>query len=383
MASTRTRSTIKVGRFWYALVVFVLLATACGGSEPNGAAGEPEAPGEASPDTPTEPSGTAAETGEAWDDVVAAAEEEGAVMLYSSMPVEEGNQLIQAFSEEYPGIDVEFSRQGSSDTITKFETEVQAGRNVVDVIEHSLEEPFHDWKDRDLLLQADLPEAPELTRDEFFDPDGYWWYHGLQGYAIMYNTNNVSDDEAPQSWEDFLDSRWENRLGISPPWLGGPTLIWSYFLREELGLTDFPERFAALDPLVTSGHGDLLDAVIRGEVDAAPMLSYRIVQSRQADAPVRAFYPDEGFSVSGRVMGIAADAPHPNAGKVLTNWFLSQRGQQLLAELVGVNPLRDDVELPPEMDDYSGKNFFTFTPSEIEEARAEIVEEWERALGAG
>ena len=106
----------------------------------------------------------AATVSDNWDEVVAAAQEEGQVMLSASMPVEEGNRLLAAFNEDYPDIKVEFARQGTSDTIEKFETESAAGINNVDVLEHSLHAPFIAWADEGLMASTDLPEAANLAQ---------------------------------------------------------------------------------------------------------------------------------------------------------------------------------------------------------------------------
>ena len=62
-------------------------------------------------------------------------------------------------------------------------------------------------------------------------------------------------------------------------------------------------------------------------------------------------------------MGVAAEAPHPNAARVLTNWFMSQKGQQVMTETIGVHPVVNGVTLPPTMESYEGLKFETFVHS--------------------
>ena len=111
----------------------------------------------------------------------------------------------------------------------------------------------------------------------------------------MYNSNLVTPQEAPKTWTDLLDPKWRGRIAISPPWLGGPTLVWAYFLKDNLGLDDYATKFGEQEPLVTNGHGEVVDAVVRGEVAVAPMLDYQSAQATMSGAPVTTFYPTDGF----------------------------------------------------------------------------------------
>jgi iron(III) transport system substrate-binding protein len=353
----------SLGRSLALLVASAVLITSCGSG------GDTEAP-------------TAPAVSDDWEQVVAAAREEGQVRLTSSMPVEEGNQLLAAFNEDYPDIKVEFTRQSTSDMIEKFETETSAGINNADVLENSLHAPFIAWAEQGLLAPADLPEAQNLAKPDYQDSGGQWFFHGLQGYGIMYNSNAVTAAEAPKTWTDLLDPKWRGRITISPPWGGGPALVWAYFLQNKLGLDDYATKFGEQRPLVAGGHGEAVDAVVRGEADVAPMLDYQSYQANVSGAPVTTFYPTDGFPVDPRVMAITANAKNPNAARVLTDWFLSEKGQKVMAETIGVHPVVNGVPLPPGMESYEGLTFETFDPVEVGEAREGLVDEWEQALGA-
>ena len=67
-------------------------------------------------------------------DLVAAANEEGTVTLYSSQGLDQLNALGDAFEEQYPEIDVEVVRGVDGDIIPRLETEMSTGTSGADLV---------------------------------------------------------------------------------------------------------------------------------------------------------------------------------------------------------------------------------------------------------
>lgn len=313
-----------------------------------------------------------------WSEVVKAAEEEGALTWYTSMPVEEATKVLEKFEESYPSIKTELARSGTGAGIEKFETEVAAGVNQVDVIQVALLAPYEEWKKNGLISKVDLPAAKDIPA-EYQDPDGYWYVQAIMAYMLMYNSNAVSEAEAPQKWEELLDPKFKGRVGMNPPWRSGAPTEWAYMLENELKVPDFLDRWAAQDPLLSSGHGDLADAIVRGEIDLAPMLDYQFYASNKSGAPVGATYP-EGTIANPRMLGVVAEAPHPNAARLFVNWTLTLEAQQFLADLMGSGPVHPDVKVAAPMQTLEGKKVFFHDPADIAAAQDDILSRWEKKL---
>ena len=49
------------------------------------------------------------------------------------------------------------------------------------------------------------------------DADGYYTAARLVGVGIAYNTVNVTPEEAPKSWNDLLDPKWNDQIVMSDP----------------------------------------------------------------------------------------------------------------------------------------------------------------------
>ena len=75
-----------------------------------------------------------AEAEAALTELVAAAEEEGSVTIYSSQGLDQLNALAAAFQEKYPGVSVEVVRGTDGDTIPRVDTELATNTSGGDLV---------------------------------------------------------------------------------------------------------------------------------------------------------------------------------------------------------------------------------------------------------
>lgn len=60
----------------------------------------------------------------------------------------------------------------------------------------------------------------------YIDPDGYYTAARLVGVGIACNITAVSADEAPRTWEDLLDPKWNDQIVMSDPGTADTTVYW-------------------------------------------------------------------------------------------------------------------------------------------------------------
>src|SRR3546814_6899266 len=97
----------------------------------------------------------------------------------------------------------------------------------------------------------------------------------------------------------------------------------------------------AQNPFFLLRSTDIRDRVMSGEFPIA-VLGYppRAYQVRD-QIDMKASFPSEGVVVAGNYGGILADAPHPNAAKLWTDFLFSQKGQEILVRLEAIGSLRE------------------------------------------
>lgn len=256
------------------------------------------------------------------------ARKEGSVVLYTSLATTESRPLAAAFEKKY-GIKVELWRAISDKIVQRTVTEGRARRFAVDVIETN--GPEVEMIAREKLLSeffspylADLPPAAVA-------PNRLWVSDRLELYVVAYNTNKVKREDLPKHFEGFLDPKWKGRLGIEATdseWMGAIVKK----LGSERGMKLF-EKLAEMHLDVRTGHVLLAEMVAAGEVPVALSAYHANAESLKRRGGPIDWIPIEPVVARPQAIGVAKNAPHPNAALLFADYVLSPEGQGLLNSL--------------------------------------------------
>lgn len=305
-----------------------------------------------------------------WDAVVAAAEDEGEVLLYSTQHPDNLERLETAFEAAHPEIDLEFVRGTDVEINPRVETEAQTGKGTADV--HVTSDAA--WAERaaesgDLSTPVVGPafDDPEYDRDASIMGDSLF----LASAAVMsmgWNTDAVP--EGLDSVEDLLDPRFTGKVGVVDP-SGFASVVDEYrFFESQWGDGDFNERLAELEPRVYPSVLGIAQALSSGEISVTPMVA-PLVREVEAGAPVDWALPEPAWGVpyAGHVL---ASSPHPNAAQVLADFIVSAEGQEALS--VGTGSVLPGVDSAiARAQDIPFPDTSTLTPEKV----AAYQQEWE------
>jgi ABC-type Fe3+ transport system substrate-binding protein len=278
-------------------------------------------------------------------DLVAAAEAEGTVTWYTTMIVDQAvRPIVAAFEAKYPKIKVEFSRAGSGDTALKIINEGQAGRMMGDVFDGTA--TFASVMPAG-AVEPYVPESAAGLGEGFKDPDGHW--HALNFYflTVVYNTDLVSAEEAPKTFEDLLDPKWKDQMvwSVVPEPVAAPGMAGNMLMSmgEEKGM-EYLDKLAAQNITnMTSSQRTVLDRVIVGDFPIGLMcFNHHVAISQDKGAPID-WIRMEPVVASASLLGLIKGGPNPNAGKLLIDFILSEEGQTVLAT-TGYLPTRPGIE---------------------------------------
>lgn len=265
--------------------------------------------------------------------LVAAATKEGEVVWYSTLIVNQiVRPMVEAFEAKYPGIKVKYSRAASSDVALKIRNEARARRLQADIFDGS--NTVFLLEDANLVAEY-RPRAAANYPEAFRDPKGQWTAANLFYWTAAYNTNLVTEADAPKTYDDLLNPRWKGKIAwtydLTP---GGPP----GFIRNILSIKGqdagmaWLKQFAAQQPVsIPAAQRVVLDKVISGEYPLAVMiLNYHAVISARQGAPVKWIKMEPLIELLSLV-SIVKDAPHPNAARLLVEFILSEEGQKIMA----------------------------------------------------
>jgi iron(III) transport system substrate-binding protein len=313
----------------------------------------------------------AAETYTPAPDLLAAARREGKVILYAANFLDTEQEVAKRFKQRF-GIDVEIIRAPTGQLITRVKTEAAANRLGADVIDIS------DRIEARRMIDVFAPYAPPNADDypaATRTGDRVWPRSG-NAWTISYNPMLVP--EPPKSWQDLATPAF-GKLGLGQTVVASGAAPWTraMFERKVLG-EDYWARQAALKPTLYPSQAPMVDAMIRGEIAVAPLVTNLAIPLARQGAPLKWLFGPEGVPATVFAAGIGRSAPHPNAAKLFLDWALSREGQELMVELGSFSALKN-APLPAGVT----ASIKTWLPSDEEHATLmrPWSEDWNRIYG--
>lgn len=272
----------------------------------------------------------------------------GPLVIYTSTPTEQMDQLVARFNATHPDIQVEYFRSGTTEVLNRLEAEFAAGAPQPDVLLIADTVVMAGLRDAGRLLP--FPEAETAGTDAaLHDPAGHFFSTKLITTGFAYNTNTVS--EPVTSWAALTDPAVAGRVTMASPLYSGAALVhvgtvvniggfgWEYF-----------EALAAGGATAGRGNGGVLNAVANGEADYGIIVDFMPLNAAAQGSPVAFVFPDEGVTAVTEPVAILATARNVEAAQAFVNWQLSEDGQRFHVEQ-GYLPLREGIARPANFPD--------------------------------
>jgi len=312
--------------------------------------------------------------------MVAAAAKEGKVVWYTSVDVKVAEAVAKAFRTEYPNIEIDVERAGSERVFQRINQEYQSAIRNVDVVNSSDASHFIFWKQQKWLGSHTPPDVKRFPA-QFRDPEGYFatWRATLS--VMGYNTKLVETKDAPAGYADLLDPKWKGKLVKSHPGYSGTSLTGTYAIVKLLGW-DYLEKLSKQGVQQLQSTTATPKSIASGErlvmVDGN---EYNMFIEIDAKSPVKIIYPKEGTPFVTSPSAIFAEAPHPNAARVLENFLFTAKIQQLTVNEGGTRSVHPDVKDPPGRTPLSAIKILTDDPVAMLPQIADIKKRYTALFG--
>lgn len=273
--------------------------------------------------------------------LVEAAKKEGALLFYTTTPTEYAKELIEPFETRY-GIKVNVWRARSEAILQRVLTEARGNRPIVDVVQ-SISPSMEALYREGVLQPVNSPHHKNLIPGSV--PAHRAWASTLQYVFVQaYNTNRVTKDEVPKSYQDLLHPRWKGRLGIESSDHEWMTSVMKD-MGEEAGLKFFRDLVKGNGLSVRTGHPLLTNLTASGELPLAlTVYQYSVEQARKKGSPIEWFAIEPAVAIADGI-GVAKKAHSPNAALLFYDYMLSPEAQRVLAR-IGYLPTSTQVDPP-------------------------------------
>ncbi|MFC1815651.1 ABC transporter substrate-binding protein [Thermodesulfobacteriota bacterium] len=276
------------------------------------------------------------------DKLIAGAKNEGKLVWYASLNLQDCTAVLRQFEKKYPFIKTALFRLNAERLLEKIFAEDRAKFYKVDAIMNG---GFRQQvtKEAGLLTKYFSPERKAFP-EGFKDPEGYWTDTFVNANVLAYNTRMVAPGDIPKSHEDLLDPKWKGKIAMS-------LKSYEWFMQmlnimgEEKGL-DFMKKLSKQKPAFRSSATTLRDMVIAGEYHMT-INTYlgRVQIFKEMGAPIE-WVPLNPVIGILHPIGVATHAPHPNAAKLFIDFVLSKEGMELISSFRRI-VTRSDVDTDP------------------------------------
>jgi iron(III) transport system substrate-binding protein len=266
--------------------------------------------------------------GQITPELVEAAKKEGEVVFYGAITVNSSKRIADLFEKKY-GIKMKHWRGDATEIVNRAVTEARAGRPTFDVTLGN-EAVMQALEEKNLLGIFDPPAAKGYPK-QFRDPQQKMTAWRVLPYGINYNHQLLKAQEAPKSFDELLAPKWKGRFGIANPGIHVTTLQFVLSLEKLYGpqWLKIVEGWSKQEPRLARSLADLIQPMTSGEV---PVTIGYIKDKFQYAGPIEYVRMDKYLASVGFV-GINRQAPHSNAARLFTDFFVSAEPQRVFGEL--------------------------------------------------
>ena len=281
------------------------------------------------------------------NEIVEGARKEGRVVFYTSLTLQEIDQVAAPFMKKYPFVKVDPFRGNSEQLLQKIAIEARAGRPQHDVAQF---DAFEEWQLQKLGLLENYksPEAKNYPA-AYKDADGAWTAVYLNYIVLGYNPKMVKEAELPKQWEDLLQPRWKgSKFAMDRDegvWYGGLSQYWGPERADK-----FMKALAGQDPSMRKGHTLIATFLSSGEFPLGLVYAHRVEEMKSKGASID-WTPLDPIIVTPNLLAMGKKTAHPNASKLFIDFLLSVEGQTILQKQQHRTPANPDLPpVSPKMD---------------------------------
>ncbi len=285
--------------------------------------------------------------------LVVSAADAAELVLYTSQPTAQMEEVLALFAESHPDIAVDMFRSGTTEVLNKLQAELAAGNPQPDILLIADSVAMEQLKQQDVLqpyAEADVSALPEGQ----YDPEMYYFGTKLITTGIIYNT--AAGVPAPTSWNDLLSAEAAGQVIMPSPLYSGAAVIHVGTVVQQDGFGwDYMQALADNGAVAGKGNGSVRDAVARGEKAYGVIIDYMAFGQKNEGSPVDFVFPEEGVSAINQPVAMLATASNVEAARAFIDFQLSQAASEQAVKQAYF-PIREGVAAPEGYPDSAALN---------------------------
>lgn len=322
---------------------------------------------------PSSSSVSAEDLPDSQSELVEMAKKEGEVVLGAGGHTREQAQLLADEFEKKYGIKVKFVRESSGDIAQKVQAQISSNSLGFDVVSMNDEGTLQEWSKEDVLTDPAVDNRDDVIAT--LAPEGDYLYLPFTWAAMGYSYNGAEIDagSAPKTWAELADA--DAKFAVADPESSGAALTFVAAM-DEID-ADLLPGLSDNEPLISDSALALTQMVSTGEADfGVPGIEADVATARAAGEPMTMGYPEGKIGVLLSFVGTLADAPHPAAARLLTQFQMSEEFQEAQTG-IGSRSVLQEAGSPEGAEPIDEDRLVVIGPEELSEQKDDLLSDFD------
>lgn len=252
------------------------------------------------------------------------------VWVYTSLYKDTISDIKGKMAKDLPNIDVQFYQAGSEEVAAKVQAESSSGKIQADVLISSDRFWYEDLAAKGTLI-AYQPVGSEKVEPHFKHPNGFYTAVSLPVMVMAYNSESVSDKDAPKSFAELRDPKWKDKVSSGSPLASGTSFTTVAFLAKKYGW-DYFSDLRKNNFIAEGGNSGVIRRLQSKERPVGIVLMENLLRLTETDTRIKMIIPTDGAVTQANVLAIVKKEGEQTAAKKVADWMFSNVGQVAMSK---------------------------------------------------
>ncbi len=254
---------------------------------------------------------------------------EKTVWIYTSLYKDTISDIQPKLEKAFPGVKFQFYQAGSEEVAAKVQAESMAGKIQADLLMSSDRFWYEDLANKGALVSYQ-PAQHEKIDKNYKHPEGFYTTVSFPIMVIAYNSEAVSEADAPKSFKDLSADRWKDKISMGSPLASGTAFTTVTFLEKKYGW-DYFKNLRKNNFIAEGGNSGVVRRLQSKERPVGVVLLENILRLKTTDPRIKWHLPSDGAVIQSNVLAIVKKEKDQQLEKKVADWMFGPEGQQAMA----------------------------------------------------
>ncbi len=252
------------------------------------------------------------------------------IWIYTSLYKDTVADIQPQLERDFPGVKFNFYQAGSEEVAAKVQAEELAGKIQADILIFSDRFWFEGMAKQGKLLKYQ-PANSEKVAEAFRDADGAYATVSYPVMVLAYNSEAISDKDAPKTFKELADIKWKGKVSTGSPLASGTSFTTVAFLAKSYGW-DYFKALRKNELIAEGGNSGVVRRLQSKERPVGVVLMENILRLAASDPRIKHIVPGDGAVMQSNVLGIIKKEADQALAKKVADWLFAQKGQEAMAK---------------------------------------------------